>query len=154
MWHCWCDSPFKLVHVLIVFLYWGVKVELVILHVTWPFLRFLGACLWRWSEDLVNVAHWGVYTSDLEYGWVWWRELPLSSKWYDVQWLVGTIEFYSDIILQTFPFEPHHAIYTATCAKFRIASINKSEDREVWSFTQSHTDLSHLASVPNFRNKH
>ena len=38
------------------------------------------------------------------------------------------------IILQTFPFEPHHAIYTAavrTCAKFQIASINESEDREV-----------------------
>ena len=54
-------------------------------------------------------------------------------------------------------FEPHHAIYTAavrTCAKFQIASINESEDREVWSFTQSHTDLSYLAPVPNFRNKH
>ena len=31
-------------------------------------------------------------------------------------------------------FEPHHTIYTAavrTCAKFQIASINESEDREV-----------------------
>ena len=41
------------------------------------------------------------------------------------------------IILQTFPFEPlncHHEIYTAdvrTCAKFQIASVNESEDREV-----------------------
>ena len=38
------------------------------------------------------------------------------------------------IILQTFPFEPHHAIYTAavrTWAKFQIISINESEDREV-----------------------
>ena len=36
------------------------------------------------------------------------------------------------IILQTFPFEP--AIDTAavrTCAKFQIASIHESEDREV-----------------------
>ena len=41
-------------------------------------------------------------------------------------------------------FKPHFAIYTAavrTCAQFQIASINESEDREVWSFTQSHTNL-------------
>ena len=45
------------------------------------------------------------------------------------------------------------SIYTAavrTCAKFQIASIHESEDREVSSFTQSHTDLSYLGSVPNF----
>ena len=41
------------------------------------------------------------------------------------------------IILQTFPFKlfkPHHAIDTAavrTWAKFQIASINESEDREL-----------------------
>ena len=38
------------------------------------------------------------------------------------------------IFLQTFPFEPRHAIYTAaviTCAKFQITIINESEDREV-----------------------
>ena len=47
-------------------------------------------------------------------------------------------------------------MYTAavrTCAKFQIVILNESEDREVWSFTQSHTNLSYLASVPNFRNK-
>ena len=57
------------------------------------------------------------------------------------------------ISLQTFPFEPfepHHAICTAavrTCAKFQIVILNESEDREVWSFTQSHTNLSYLTSV-------
>ena len=54
-------------------------------------------------------------------------------------------------------FKPHHAICTAavrTWAKFQIASVNESEDRDVWSFTQSHTNLSYLASVPNFRKKH
>ena len=49
-------------------------------------------------------------------------------------------------------------MYTAsvrTWAKFQVASIHDdSEDREVWSFTQSITNLSYLASVPNFRNKH
>ena len=41
------------------------------------------------------------------------------------------------IILQTFPFEPlksHHAIHAAAveiCAKFQLASINESEDRDV-----------------------
>ena len=64
------------------------------------------------------------------------------------------------IILQLFSirsFKPYHAIHTAavrTWAKFQIASINKSEDREVLSFTQSHTNLSYLVSVPNFRNKY
>ena len=55
------------------------------------------------------------------------------------------------IIFQT--FKSHHEIYTAavrTCAKFQIASINESEVKEDWSFTQSHTNLSYLASVPNF----
>ena len=37
---------------------------------------------------------------------------------------------------------------------YQIASINESEDRDVWSFMQCHTNLSYLASVPNFRNKH
>ena len=56
-----------------------------------------------------------------------------------------------DIILQNLIIR-----YTAavrTCAKFQIDSINESEDREVWSFTQSHTNLSYLVSVPNVRNK-
>ena len=59
------------------------------------------------------------------------------------------------IILSIRTFEPH-AVYTAavrTCAKFQIVILSESEDREVWSFTQSHTNLSYLASVPNFRNK-
>ena len=54
-------------------------------------------------------------------------------------------------------FKPHHTIYTVaetTCAKCQTSSINESEDREVWSFTQPHTNLSYLVYVPNFRNKH
>ena len=54
-------------------------------------------------------------------------------------------------------FEPRHAIYTAAVRrweKFQIANINEGKDTEVWSFTQSHTNLSYLGSVPNFRNKH
>ena len=31
------------------------------------------------------------------------------------------------------------------------SSSHESEDREVWSFSQSHTNLSYLALVPNFR---
>ena len=63
------------------------------------------------------------------------------------------------IILQTFPFEPVNLIVlykvaVRTCAKFQIASINESEDREVWSSTRPHINLSYLESVPNFRNKH
>ena len=46
-------------------------------------------------------------------------------------------------------------MYTAAvrmCAKFQIA--NENEDREVWSSTQTHTNLSYLALDPNCRNKH
>ena len=38
--------------------------------------------------------------------------------------------------------------FVRTWPKFQIASINESEDREVLCFTQSHTNLSYLASVP------
>ena len=41
--------------------------------------------------------------------------------------------------------KPHHAIYKAvvrTCATFQIPSVTESEDKGVWSFTQSHTNLS------------
>ena len=50
----------------------------------------------------------------------------------------------------------HQAINAAavgTGAKFH-KSTHESEDREFWSFKQSHTNLSYLASVPNCRNKH
>ena len=62
---------------------------------------------------------------------------------------------FANFSIQT--FEPHHVIHTAaikTCAIFQIAGINESGDREVWSFTQSHTNLSYLVSLPKFRNKH
>ena len=62
---------------------------------------------------------------------------------------------FANISIRT--FKPHHMIHTAavrTCDKFQIASINENEDREALSFTQSHTNLSYLESVPNSKNKH
>ena len=62
-------------------------------------------------------------------------------------------------ILQTFPFKPLnwsscdiHSFCKNVCKILSCYSINENEDREVWSFTQSHTNLSYLESVPNFRN--
>ena len=40
------------------------------------------------------------------------------------------------------------------CANFQIASTTESEDREVWSFTKSHTNLSYLSLDPNHRIHH
>ena len=51
-----------------------------------------------------------------------------------------------DVSVQT--FKPHHVIYIAALrsgAKFQITSVN--EDREFWSFTQCHTNLSLLFST-------
>ena len=48
----------------------------------------------------------------------------------------------------------HHAIERVVvimCGKFQTASTCESEDRQVTSLTQSHTNLSYLAPVPNRR---
>ena len=44
-----------------------------------------------------------------------------------------------------------------SCCKnvcFQIASTTECEDREVWSFTKSHTNLSYLSLDPNHRIQH
>ena len=60
---------------------------------------------------------------------------PLLQKAYFQGEQEVTIEFWCDIIImQTFPFKPRNAKYTAavrTCAKCQIVSINESEDRAV-----------------------
>ena len=53
-------------------------------------------------------------------------------------------------------FKPHHEIETVavrTCANFQITSTTESEDREVWSSTRFHTNLSYLTLVPNHRSQ-
>ena len=64
------------------------------------------------------------------------------------------------VILQTFPFKPWNLILrqkpvaVRMCAKFKIASTTESEDREVWRFTKSHTNLSYLSLDPSHRIQH
>ena len=67
-----------------------------------------------------------------------------------------------DIIIFHFSFfiqtlKPHRETETVavrTCAKFKIASTTESEDREVWRFTKSHTNLSYLSLDPSHRIQH
>ena len=44
-------------------------------------------------------------------------------------------------------------LFNGANMQFKSLALMKSEDREVWSFTQFHTNLPYLVSVTNFRNK-